>query len=63
MKNRKATLIFIAKLLVSAGLLTFFLSRIDLKIFLGTLASADLSYVVIALLGYLVGQEIGRAHV
>jgi len=62
MKNPKSTLVLFAKLLVSAGLLAFFLSRIDLQIFLRTLASADLSYVLIALLAYLVGQLISAVR-
>lgn len=58
MKNPKATLILVAKLVVSAGLLAFFLSKLDFSQFWGTLRSADIGYVSVALLGYLVGQAI-----
>lgn len=62
MKKRKATLIFIAKLLVSAGLLSFFFSRIDFSQFWRTLAAADLAYVSLALVAYLVGQIISAVR-
>ncbi len=58
MKNPKATLILVAKLVVSAGLLAFFLSKIDFSQFWGTLRNADLGYVGVASLAYLVGQAI-----
>ncbi len=58
MKNPKATLILVAKLVVSAGLLAFFLARIDFSQFWGTLRNADLGYVSIALVMYLLGQVI-----
>jgi uncharacterized membrane protein YbhN (UPF0104 family) len=56
MKNPKAKLILLAKLVVSIGLLAFFLSRIDFSQFWGTLRGADITYVSVALLAYLVGQ-------
>ncbi|HEX6767835.1 MAG TPA: lysylphosphatidylglycerol synthase transmembrane domain-containing protein, partial [Candidatus Binatia bacterium] len=58
MKNSKATLILVVKLVVSAGLLAFFLSKIDFGQFWSTLRRADLGYVSVALLAYLVGQVI-----
>jgi len=45
MKKAKPLVIFLAKLLVSAGLLAFFFSRIDFSLFLRTLASVDVSYL------------------
>ena len=59
MKISKATLIFFAKILVSAGLLAFFLSRIDVSQFWATLLAADVRYVGVALAVYLVCQFIG----
>jgi uncharacterized membrane protein YbhN (UPF0104 family) len=58
MKNPKATLILAAKLVVSAGLLGFFLSKIDFTLFWSTLRGADLGYVSIALVTYLIVQAI-----
>jgi len=55
-KRHKATLILCAKLVVSIGLLGFFLSRMELSQFWATLRSADLTYVSVALITYLVGQ-------
>jgi len=58
MKNPKATLILLAKLAVSAGLLAFFLSKLDFAQFWSTLRRADVGYVSLALVAYLVGQVI-----
>lgn len=58
MKNPKAALVLAVKLAVSAGLLGFFLTKIDFSHFWSTLRGADLGYVGIALLAYLVGQVI-----
>ncbi|MGH7816804.1 MAG: lysylphosphatidylglycerol synthase transmembrane domain-containing protein [Candidatus Binatia bacterium] len=62
MKNRKATLIFIAKLLVSAGLLAFFLSRVHPERFLQTFASANYSWIALALAIYLFAQAISAVR-
>jgi uncharacterized membrane protein YbhN (UPF0104 family) len=62
MKNSKATLILLAKLAVSAGLLGYFLSRIDFSHFWETLRDAKLPYVSLALIAYLVGQVISAAR-
>ena len=62
MKNPKATLILLAKLAVSIGLLGFFLSRIDFSQFWGTLRHADIAYVSVALLAYLAGQLISAVR-
>jgi len=56
MKKAKPVLILMLKLLVSAGLLLFFFTRIHIERFLHTLASADFSYVALALIVYLFAQ-------
>ena len=58
MKKTKPVLILLMKLLVSAGLLAFFFSRIHVERFLNTLAAADFYYVAAALLVYLVSQGV-----
>ena len=58
MKKAKPAVILIVKLLVSAGLLAYLLSRIHVERFWGTLASADFSYIAIALVVYLATQMI-----
>ena len=62
MKNRKATLILCAKLAVSAGLIGFFLSRMEIGHFWAILRGADMTYVSVALLTYLVGQMISAVR-
>ncbi|MBM4297681.1 MAG: flippase-like domain-containing protein [Deltaproteobacteria bacterium] len=62
MKNPKATLILLAKLAVSAGLLGYFLSRIDFSQFWETLRAVKLAYVGLALFAYLVGQVISAVR-
>ncbi|MEX0804762.1 MAG: lysylphosphatidylglycerol synthase transmembrane domain-containing protein [Candidatus Binatia bacterium] len=56
MKNRKYAVIFMVKLLVSVGLLTYFVTRIDIEQFFRTLASADFTYIAMALVIYLLTQ-------
>lgn len=56
MKKSSPLFFWLLKGLVSLGLLSFLLSRIDLPRFLGALSSAHLSYVVLALLAYFLGQ-------
>ncbi|MPZ75113.1 MAG: flippase-like domain-containing protein [Deltaproteobacteria bacterium] len=56
MKNTKYAVIFMLKLLVSVGLLTYFVTRIDIEQFFRTLASADFSYIAVALVIYLLTQ-------
>lgn len=58
MKKAKPAVIFLLKFLVSAGLLIYFLSQIEIKKFLQILVSADFVYVALALLVYLVSQFI-----
>ena len=58
MKNTKPMVILLMKLLVSAGLLTFFFTRIHLERFWQTLVSADFSYIAMALIVYLGCQAV-----
>ena len=54
----KRSLLLFLKAIVSLGLLSFFLSRIDLFHVLRALSSAHVSYVAIALVVYLFGQLV-----
>src|SRR4030095_12289757 len=56
MKKAKAIIIFLVKLLVSGGLLAYFLARIHIERFLETFASAKFSYIGLALAVYLLTQ-------
>jgi uncharacterized protein (TIRG00374 family) len=58
MKRVPPALLLLLKILISAGLLVFFVSRIDLGGFLETLASADVYYVTLVLVIYLLAQVI-----
>ena len=58
MKKARPLLILMMKLLVSVGLLAFFLTQINLDRFFHTLAAADFSYVAWALLIYLAAQVV-----
>ena len=58
MKKAKPLIIFLFKLLVSGGLLAYFLSRIHIERFIDTFASAKFSYIALALAVYLVTQGI-----
>ena len=58
MKKTKPVLILLMKILVSAGLLAFFFTRIHFERFLHTLAAADFSYVAIGLIVYLATQLV-----
>jgi glycosyltransferase 2 family protein len=58
MKKAKPLLILLMKLLVSAGLLVFFFTRIHIERFFDTLAGADFSYVAIGLIVYLATQLV-----
>ena len=53
MKKAKPILVLVVKLLVSVGLLGYFLARIHIERFLQTFANAKFSYIAIALLVYL----------
>src|SRR5262245_45310464 len=56
MKKAKPIIIFLLKLLVSGGLLAYFLARIHIERFLDTFTSADFSYIGLALVVYLLAQ-------
>jgi glycosyltransferase 2 family protein len=58
MKKAKPVLILLMKILVSAGLLAFFFTRIHFERFLHTLAAADFNYVAIGLIAYLATQLV-----
>jgi uncharacterized membrane protein YbhN (UPF0104 family) len=62
MKKAKPVLVLLLKVLVSAGLLGYFLTRIHIERFLQTLAGAKFSYVATAMLVYLVTQGISAAR-
>jgi uncharacterized membrane protein YbhN (UPF0104 family) len=62
MKNPKATFILLAKVAVSLGLLAFFFSRLDIGQFWATLRAADITFVSVALVTYLVGQIISAVR-
>jgi uncharacterized membrane protein YbhN (UPF0104 family) len=58
MKKAKPVFILLTKVLVSAGLLSFFFTRIHFERFLYTLAGADFNYVAIGLVVYLATQLV-----
>ena len=62
MKKAKPALMLLMKLLVSAGLLAFFFTRIRFERFVHTLTSAEFSYIVLALLVYLVCQAVSTVR-
>jgi glycosyltransferase 2 family protein len=62
MKKAKPLLFFLLKLLVSAGLIAYFLSRIHIERFLQTFKSANFSYIALALGVYLVAQGVSAVR-
>ncbi|MFQ5904707.1 MAG: lysylphosphatidylglycerol synthase transmembrane domain-containing protein [Candidatus Binatia bacterium] len=58
----RSTLMFLLKTLVSLGLLSFLLSRIDIAQLLQVLSSVHLSYLVVALTSYFLGQVISAVR-
>lgn len=62
MKRTKPIIIFLAKLLVSVGLLGYFLSRVHPERFLHTFASANYSWIALALIIYLCTQAISAVR-
>ena len=58
MKRQSALLAFLLKAAIGLGLLSIFLSRLDLGQFVQALTSARFSYVVLALFLYLVGKLV-----
>ena len=62
MTKAKPVIFFLLKLLISAGLIGYFLSRIHIERFLQTFASANFSYIALALGVYLVAQGISAVR-
>ena len=62
MKHSKAIFIFLLKLLVSGGLIGYFLWRIDLERFLQTFSSTKFAYIALALTVYLFAQGISAVR-
>jgi glycosyltransferase 2 family protein len=62
MTKAKPIIFFLLKLLISAGLIGYFLSRIHIERFLQTFASANLAYIALALGVYLVAQGIAAVR-
>jgi len=62
MKKAKPIIIFLLKLLVSGGLLAYFLSRVHPERFLHTFASANYSWIALALTVYLFAQSISAVR-
>jgi hypothetical protein len=62
MKQAKPVIIFCVKLLVSGGLIAYFLTRIHIERFVHTFASADYSYIALALVIYLGAQGISAVR-
>lgn len=62
MKRSKATVVFLLKLLISVGLLAFLITRIDAGGFVRTLATADFSYIGLAMVIYLMTQAISAVR-
>lgn len=62
MKHAKPILVFCVKLLVSGGLIAYFLSRLHIERFVHTFATADYSYIGLALVVYLCAQVISAVR-
>jgi len=62
MKQAKPVIILLAKLLVSGGLLAYFFSRIHPERFWNTFATANYSWISLALLVYLITQVISAVR-
>lgn len=62
MKQAKPIVILLLKLLVSGGLIFYFLSRIHIESFLQTFASANYSWIALALTVYLFAQAISAVR-
>jgi uncharacterized membrane protein YbhN (UPF0104 family) len=58
MKKAKPALILLMKLVISAGLLGYFFTRLHIEHFVNTFASADFSYIALTLVVYLVSQFV-----
>ena len=62
MKRAKPILILLAKLFVSVGLLAYFLSRVHPERFLHTFATANYSWIALAMVVYLFAQALSAVR-
>jgi glycosyltransferase 2 family protein len=62
MKKAKPVLMLLMKLLISAGLLGYFFTRIHIERFVNTFTSADVPYVVLTLVIYLLSQLVSTVR-
>jgi uncharacterized membrane protein YbhN (UPF0104 family) len=62
MKKAKPVFVLVLKLVVSVGLLAYFLARIHIERFLQTFANAKFSYIALVMLVYLFTQGISAAR-
>jgi uncharacterized membrane protein YbhN (UPF0104 family) len=62
MKKFKPLAILLLKILVSTGLLVYFFTRIHIERFFQTFMTADLSYIVVALVVYLLSQFVSAVR-
>jgi uncharacterized membrane protein YbhN (UPF0104 family) len=62
MKKFKPLLVLLLKLLVSAGLLFYFFTRIHIERFVQTFATADLSIIAVVLMVYLLSQFVSAVR-
>lgn len=62
MNKAKPVVIFFVKLLVSGGLLAYFFSRVDLAQVTRTFATAQFSYIALALVIYLAAQAVSAVR-
>jgi hypothetical protein len=62
MNKAKPAIILLVKLLVSGGLIVYFLARIHIERFFDTLVSANLSLIALALIVYLLSQAVSAVR-
>ena len=62
MKRARPLVVFLVKLLVSGGLLAYFLSRVHIERFFDTFVSAKYSWILLALIVYLIAQTISAGR-
>jgi len=62
MKKAKPAIVLLVKLLVSGGLIAYFLARIHIERFFDTLVSANLSMIALALVVYLISQAVSAVR-
>jgi glycosyltransferase 2 family protein len=62
MNRSRPAVVFFLKLIVSAGLLAYFLSRVDSESFIRIFKSADFSYIALALAVYFISQGVSAVR-